>query len=236
MKILSENAQVVTIGLVGIAYYVNGLFGGHASMERCLKQIKLPKMSSNELDAILDKGLTTLEMGIEPAVRRRIVYFSSGFPHYTHLLGKYSARECINDKQNTILDKHYRRALDAALDDVTQSVHTAFQMATLDAKHKKSRFEKVIYACAIAEVDEFGTFAIKDIVEPYNRMADEKVKSQNLAYNVQKLCEAEKGSILARVGDSTNVRFRFANPLMKVFIRMKLDKNGRFDQPKLFSA
>src|SRR3546814_3907146 len=92
-------------------------------------------MSSNELHAILDKGLTTLEMGIEPAVRRRIVYFSSGFPHYTHLLGKYSARECINDKQNTILDKHYRRALDAALDDVTQSVHTAFQMATRSEEH-----------------------------------------------------------------------------------------------------
>src|SRR3546814_15708915 len=95
-------------------------------------------------------------------------------------------------------------------------------MATLDAKQKKSRFEKVSYACAIAEEDEFGTFAIKDIVEPYNRMADEKVKSHNIAYNVQKLCESEKGSILARVGDSTKLTLLLVHPMRKVFNLMML--------------
>lgn len=233
IKNLSDNAPNVTIGLVGIADDVAHLIGEHPSIERCLKQIKMPKMSSVELEAILEKGLQSLAMGIEPAIKRRIVYFSSGFPHYTHLLGKYSARECINSEENVIADKHYREALEHALRDANQSIRNAYQLATIDAKKRKSRFSKVIDACAVADEDEYGTFALRDIVEPYNRISGEKVKAQNLAYNVQKLCDSDKGSILTKVGDSNNIRFRFNNPLMKVYVRMKLDKTG--NQPTLFS-
>ena len=95
IKSLSDNAANVTILIVGIADSVNDLIGEHESLERCIKQIRMPRMSDEELESIITKGLDILEMKIDHNVIYEIVKLSLGFPHFTHLLAKYSAKTAI---------------------------------------------------------------------------------------------------------------------------------------------
>ncbi|MEH2260369.1 nSTAND1 domain-containing NTPase [Nostoc sp.] len=69
IKALSDSVPQVTILVVGIADSVNDLIGNHPSLERCLKQIKLPVMPDEELQKIIDNGLEKLGMSVESDVR-----------------------------------------------------------------------------------------------------------------------------------------------------------------------
>lgn len=234
VKNLSDNATHVTLGFIGIGEDVPQLIGKHPSIERCMRQIHMPRMSKAELTQIIDKGLSILDLAMDPAVKARIVDFSSGFPHFTHLLGKYAVRECISRGDALVSETHYRRALEHAIEDVDQSIRARYQKATIGVKQKKSRFEGALGACALADQDEYGTFAIKDLTDPFFRVTGEKTKPGALAYNVQRLCEENRGGILTKVGRSKNVRYRFSSPLLQVFIKMKLDQRGSYYQPMLF--
>ncbi|MEM6998800.1 MAG: hypothetical protein AAF419_03050, partial [Pseudomonadota bacterium] len=115
-----------------------------------------------------------------------------------------------------------------------QSIRDAHQKAIIAPKGK-SKFEDVVCACALADEDEFGTFSVKDLIEPYFQLTGDRVKGNNLTYNLQRLCESERDFILTKTGGSTNVRYQFTNPLMKVYIKMKLDQKGKYQQPSLFT-
>ncbi len=79
IKSLSDNASHVTLLIVGIADSVTDLIGEHPSLERCLKQIRMPRMSDEELKSIIQNGLELLEMNIEDDVSQKIVRLSLGF-------------------------------------------------------------------------------------------------------------------------------------------------------------
>lgn len=233
IKALSDNSTHVTIGLVGVSDTVEALLGSHASLERCVKQIRMPRMSKDELGEIITTGLKLVGIDIDPEAYKRIVSFSSGFPHFTHLLTKFAARHCIEADQNTITMPHYKSAINDAIRNVNESIRDAYQKATIASK-AKSKFEDVLAACALADEDEFGAFATNDLVDPYYRVTGVKVRAPNLAYNLQRLCDPERGSVLTKIGASTNIRYSFTNPLMKVFVKLKLDQFGSFEQPNLF--
>lgn len=57
IKILSDNCSNVTIVLVGIGENVCELLEEHLSVERCLKQVKMPKMHDDECLDIITSGL-----------------------------------------------------------------------------------------------------------------------------------------------------------------------------------
>jgi Cdc6-like AAA superfamily ATPase len=91
IKALSDNVPNVTILIVGIADNVINLLGEHPSLERCLVQIQMPRMSDGELEEIIDNGLKKLELEIIKNVKDKIIEYSSGFPHYTHAICKSAA-------------------------------------------------------------------------------------------------------------------------------------------------
>ena len=134
IKALSDNAPRVTIGVVGIGDDVEGLIGKHRSLERCLKQIEMPRMSKAELEAIIAKGLEILSMGAEPGVSSRIVELSSGFPHFAHLLGKCAANTAIVHGRLKIEKADLSAAILDAITNVTQSIKSAYRKATIATK------------------------------------------------------------------------------------------------------
>ena len=80
IKSLSDNNTNATIVLVGIADSIEKLIGNHQSLERCLKQVKMPRMKDEECAEIIDNGIARLEISIDKGVKNRIIEFSSGFP------------------------------------------------------------------------------------------------------------------------------------------------------------
>ena len=62
IKSLSDNAVSSTVVLVGVAETVTDLVEEHASIERALVQVQMPRMENAELQEILEKAAEQLEV------------------------------------------------------------------------------------------------------------------------------------------------------------------------------
>src|SRR5258708_3447393 len=84
IKTLSDLAAPVTVLLVGAARSVDRLLENHGSVARCLRQIRLPRMSNDELSQIIQKGYAAAGFELDSnAPQDAILSISQGFPHYT---------------------------------------------------------------------------------------------------------------------------------------------------------
>lgn len=220
IKALSDNAPRVTIMVVGIGGDVQELIGSHPSIERCLRQVRLPRMSPGELREIVTKGADLLGLTVDLAVLSSIVGFSDGFPHFTHLLAKQTARSALQMNQEMMLDFNLKQGLQASVDRVDESVRQAYHKATMTSK-ESTKFEAVLWACAQASVDETGTFNGKSVLDPYFRITRKRENLSALNYYLSKLATEEKGSVLEKLGSSKNIRYRISNPLLKAYAKLK---------------
>lgn len=178
-------------------------------------------MSSEELGEIIDNGLHALKMQIESSVKNKIVNYSSGFPHYTHLLSKYSAYSAILAKRHLIDNKDFNYAVRQALENASQHLSDTLQQATVSSK-SSTKFEDVICAVALAKTDEYDCSSITDILREYNKRTQKEVKREDINYNLGALCTNDKGQVLEKVGVSSNIKYRFKNPLIKAYIKLRL--------------
>lgn len=222
LKALSDNAPKVTVMLVGIAQDVVELIGAHPSNERCLRQVQIPVMSDLEILDIINRGVNYLGFEMVRQVREQIVRMAMGFPHFAHLLTKQSCKAVIQDEKNTVEIGHYSRGLRVGLLRVDETIRSAYQRATF-AVNDKSNFEMVLWACANTRIDDRNTFTIKDVAQQFSIIARRNVTPQSLSRNIGKLCLPERNDVLERIESGANVRFRFRNPLFKVFVNMKYE-------------
>ena len=95
IKSLSDYAVATTILLIGVADSVDELIQGHQSIERALVQVPMPRMSDGEVKEIVVKGLSRLQMGIEPDSLDELIALSQGLPYITHLLALHTARAAL---------------------------------------------------------------------------------------------------------------------------------------------
>jgi len=224
IKAMSDNLPRVTMLLVGVALDVNELIGKHQSIERSLRQIFLPRMSREELNEIIDKGFSRLNIKIDVKIRDRITQLSQGFPHYTHLLAKYCAKQTIEHNRDNVLLADLKMAMEQAIEDAQESIKEAYRKATIATR--KGMFEEVLLACSLAKEDAYGTFRVMDIKEPLTRITGIEQKITSFIYHIGKLSSGERESILERHGSPKRFRYRFKNPLLKPFIILKgISKN-----------
>lgn len=234
IKALSDNVPNVTVLIVGIADNVVDLLGEHPSLERCLMQIQMPRMSDDELEEIIDKGLSRLELEIIKSVKDKIVEYSSGFPHYTHAICKYAAHYAITADSNTVSIEHFTYAVKKSIQNTSQSLRNSYQKAIITSKGP-SRFEEALAACALSDLDEYNCFTNSGTLLHFKgkKKAASSMTTKDLRYYLDALCKKEKGQILEKVGQGGNIRYKFINPMMRAFIRLKIyDK--RIESNKIF--
>jgi len=220
IKALSDNVPNVTILIVGIADSVIELIGNHPSIERCLLQINMPRMSAVEVGEIVDNGMTRLELILDKKVRNKVVEYSAGFPSYAHLLCKYTSLNAIQQDKTTIEYPHFSHAVSTSIENANQSLRDAYQKATISSKGE-TQFVVVIYACARAKSDEYNCFSSNEIVNEFNIQTGKKFKPQQLNYHINELCKPERGEILEKVGTPYKIKYKFKNPMMKALVRLK---------------
>lgn len=225
IKTLSDNSINTTLILVGVADTIDELIEDHSSVERALVQIRIPKMSKAESCEIINKGLKVLEMEMEASAKDHIVLLSQGLPHYTHLLGLYSARQAIGRKSLSISFNDVECAIEKALNNAQQSIKSAYYKATMSVRD--SIYPQVLIACALAEKDDLGYFAATDIRNPLSSIMKKRYDVPNFSRHLHGFCSNDRGKILKRIGTERCYRFRFKNPLMKPYIIMQ-GLSGRF--------
>jgi hypothetical protein len=85
---------------------------------------------------------------------------------------------------------------------------------------RKTIFPQVLLACALARLDEKGTFSSSDVRQPLSRIMGSPYEIHYFARNLFDLCQDQRGSILERIDVAKRYRYRFVNPLMQPFIIM----------------
>jgi len=221
LKALSDNVANVTVLIVGIADSVAQLIGEHPSLERCIRQIHLPLMPDDEAEELINNSLQLLDLQIVPEVAQRIIEYASGFPHYIHLLLKFAAKLAVANNDTVVDSLHFDWAVQQSIENSSHSIRTAYEKATSTTK-KNSQFVDVIFACAIAETDEDNTFNTNELLAKFNFITQKTVQTEAITYNLGMLCKEERGLILEKVGKTKDSRFKFKNPLMKAFVKLKL--------------
>jgi Cdc6-like AAA superfamily ATPase len=220
IKNLSDHAVQVTVVLVGVADSVDELIREHQSVERALVQIRMPRMSNQEIEEIVNNGLQSLGMTIAIDAMNRITILSQGLPHYTHLLARDSARAALATGSLQITLRIVDDAIKKALEDAQQSIRSAWHKATMSPR-KNNLFADVLLACALAKTDDLGFFAAQDIRDPMKEVTGKKYEIPSFAQHLNEFCDPKRGPILSKTGAKRSYRFRFVNPLMQPFVIMQ---------------
>jgi Cdc6-like AAA superfamily ATPase len=233
IKTLSDHAADATIILVGVADSLDKLIAEHQSIDRALVQIKMPRMSRDELREIIDKGLKELQLSIAPIAARRICNLSHGLPHYTHSLALHAAQAAV-DRDSTVLSQQdVVEALNAAIEQAQETTKKKYHEAT--SSPHGNLYSQVLLACALSETDDLGYFAAANIRQPMTKIMKKRFDIPAFARHLKDFCEPDRGPILERKGSPRRYRYRFVDPLMEPFIVMKGIKGGLIDSKILES-
>jgi hypothetical protein len=215
IKTLSDRVAPATIVIVGVADDVGELIREHASVERALVQIRMPRMSREELAEIATKGVESARMRIAKTSVSRITALSQGLPHYTHLLTQLAAQAALNERRVEIAIRDVEAAVGRAIERAQQSVTEAYYRATAGDGDGRRR---VLLACALADEDDFGFFSATDLDEPLGRLKGQP-EERALEEDLRQLAKTE--AVLQRRHEAGTDRYRFVNPLLQPYVVMR---------------
>lgn len=212
IKLLSDCGSALTIFIVGIAETANILMGGHPSVSRCLKEIKLGRMNREELNEIIRKGEERAGIIYDAAVKRRIVTLSSGYAYYTHLLALKAAEEAIASDRKNVTINDLRVAMQKAAGDAEGSLKQAYDNAVRSSR--KDEFKKIVIAAALCGDDEFKAV---DLRTQYQKYTGKSISQNELNNYFAKLISRDDSCILKRLGTGV---YRFTDPRMSSYVRI----------------
>lgn len=225
IKFCSDHLENITIMVVGIGKSVTDLINNHQSIERATKQIFLQRMSDDELKDIVTKANTELGLQIDRKVLNDIVSYSSGYPHYTHLLGKFATLNALTRGSNTINDEDFKYAVNQSIENANESIRRTYEKAVITSK-AESYFPVVLTACALVETDEHGAFRLTDIKDVLKNEFNVDLDMQGYQYHIGKFCTDDRGNILEKIDVSgASYKYKFINPLFRSYVILKHYKN-----------
>ena len=59
----------------------------------------------------------------------------------------------------------------------------------------------------------------------YNIISNGNAVGSTISYNLKQLCGEDRGNILSKIGTGINTRYRFTNPMMRAFVKLKINSN-----------
>ena len=220
IKALSDFNVDTTLIVVGVADDVDDLIEEHQSVDRCLVQIHLPRMPTDELMEIVKSGISTAGMEVSDDAVSQICTVSLGLPHYAHALGLASGRAAIDVEKLRVENRHVISAIETFVEESQQTMLREFDLATASPRRENFYF-KVLMACALTPTDDLGCFRAADVREPYSHIMGQEMQIPSYGRHLHGLSEEDRGAILQRLGRPHQYRFRFSNPLMQPYVLMR---------------
>ena len=216
IKNLSDHLTPVTIILIGVADAVDQLIAEHRSIERSLIQVPMPRMSKNELGAIIASGFQKSGMKISEEGKQTIISLSQGLPHFTHLLSLESAFIAVDAGR---IETTNDDVLDATRNAVqkSRSLLSSYLKAT-ESSQKNNLFREVLLACARTPKDELGWFSPADVSGPLSLIMQREYPVPYFESHLAEFVDKSRGPILEKRASTRQHKYRFINPLMEPFV------------------
>ena len=226
LKTLSDHSVPATVVLVGVADSIDELIAEHASVERSITQVHMPRMSRDELVVILEKGYEAVGMSVDPGAAARIAALSRGLPHFTHLLGQQAGIRAVRANESVVSSAHISAALASAVRNTAQSIQRSYHEATFSPR-TNTHHPAVLLACALVPTDDLGFFAASDVRAPLSKIMGRDVDIPAFAKHLNDFSSSVRGPVLQKVGTTRRFRYRFINPLLQPFVILKGVEEGR---------
>lgn len=217
VKHFSNNPANVTVILVGVANTITDIFSEHESISRCTTQIKMPRMSVDELRDVVSSRFPKLCMSAEKGVVDKMIRYSQGLPGYMHLLGQLSARTAIGNRRMKISDSDLKSAVNNALEKSDQSIKQDYYKA-IESSDPRATYKEVLLACALAKTNELGKFYAKSVMEPLSKIRKKDIDIAHYSTPLGNLCLPERGPALIRSGVKKRYQYEFKNPLLQPLV------------------
>lgn len=230
IKILADNGVRATLVLIGVAQAVGDLVAEHESIGRSLIQVQMPLMDHDELAKIITNGMAAAHMQVDAGFIEKTVEISQGLPHYTHLIAQHGARHAAEMGRDTVHDTDLREAVNLALEDVSQTVRETYYRAT--SSGRRTIYEEVLLACALAERDDLGEFGSADLRQPLRDITGKPYEIPAYSSHLNAFADESgpRGGILRRGGTDARARWRFIDPLMPPYVVMQGHARGLIKQ------
>lgn len=212
VKLLSDAGSSLKILLVGIAETAADLTASHQSVQRCLRETRLARMSPHELEQIIIAGQKKLKLQFTTQAIQRIVAVSSGYPHFTHLLALKAAEDAIAEKRSDISVSHVEVATRRAVEDAEGSLKRTYDAAIRSSG--TDAYKKILLAAATCKAEEI---VAQDLRKAYERLWQESLTQGSLNNYLQRLVSEDGTSILRRLAKGV---YRFTDPRMPSYVRI----------------
>lgn len=220
IKFLSDRNVAATIVLIGVADDIEKLLDDHRSVERCLSQIQIPRMSRDELELVVTRGLKQYHMSIDDGPLHEVSRIARGLPHYAHSLGLHAGRTACARKSLVVSSADMDAAMKLAIKDVEASTVSDYIKATTSARDD-ALFKEALLATSMLEPDELGFFYPKDVRPCISRIRKKDCSIATFIKHLNAFCDEKRGAILTRDEKTGSPRYRFTNPLLQPYVLMR---------------
>lgn len=232
IKSLSDAGINATIVIVGVADDIDFLIAEHSSVERNLTEIKMPRMSKDEMNQILDTRIPKVGMKLHADARWKIVTLARGLPTYVHQLGRDAARRAAERRKLTILEEDVDEAIKVLVQQSDQTTNKAYNQA-IHSNKKNNLYKQVLLAAAICHTDDDGKFTPTNVIEPLSNILGRSVTIANFLGHLNAFCEIDRGPILEKRGARGAFRYRFREPKMQPYVIMRGIADGGLSEGAL---
>lgn len=201
--------------LVGIGTNYGELLRDHASLNRQLVAVKVPRMTKAELESIVERTEEYLaEKGeafeFTPAFSEGAAKIASGFPWFVHVIGQAALVAATRDGRRLIGATQLDTAVQAlATKRFARQYYDTYLTAVRDSSHR----EYVLRLFAMWRDEDVPTSAIY----PHARHLGVSNPSTYLGH----LTRTECGQVLARSPQQARALYRFTDEMFKVYVRAR---------------
>lgn len=216
IKYLADFNSNATVIIVGVGDNVHELFGGHPSIHRNVRQIKMPKMTRSELAGILERRVPIVNLAVPDAIIGKIVDLSQGFPGFTHLIAQATFRAAVARRDIHVTEVDLKNGIQKCVDLADEQVKNAYFKAVRSTK-PNHYYKEAMTAFALAESNERGYFKAVAIKAPFSDIMGKEMDIPNFARHLKEFQDDERGPVLLREGKPKTYEYRFVDPLLKPF-------------------
>jgi Cdc6-like AAA superfamily ATPase len=216
IKYLADYSSRSTVVIVGVADNVGDLFGGHPSVQRNIQQVRMPRMTREELRMILIKRLPLLGIQMKPRVEELILELSQGLPMYTHLMGQNAVKAAVLRRSMKVEIEDFNRSVERCIEEADETVKEGYLTAVRSSR-PTNKYKEALLACALAGTNEKGYFNAASIATAYSNIRKREASVPDIARHINAFCEDERGPTLVRSGSPKSYEYRFVDPLVRPY-------------------
>lgn len=226
LKQLSVTGCKVKFIFCGVTRDLDDLLSAHESVDRYVQGVELKPLTADAIWEIIDD--VELEFGVKfhRGQRVRISQISCGYPHFAHLILKYSLLtmfEC-RDEREQVSAEIFSNALKVSAEKAATRLRTAYDAAT---QKGTDRYIEVLFALANGP---HLARQFKEVVEDYKKIMLKRPRRNG--YDVDKNNGQDLRNALESLYKREFLRkgksgwYEFNDPMLRGYVRLVAEEEG----------